>query len=172
MLKSNQRASLPWRTLVKQLHKPIAGLFVAAGLVAVGVPAPVQSSEAANSTERPSMADGVYLYGQSAEPNTVGSEYIVFEVSQGEVVGGFYMPNSSFDCFYGTVQADQLALTVIDSYEQTRHPYAVALASTGNVASAGNETAAPVGLEGYQRLPQLSEIDQRVLSTCKADHSR
>jgi hypothetical protein len=171
VLKIDQRASLPWRTLVEKLQKPVAGLMCAVGLAVIGASLPAQSSEV-DSADRSGMADGVYLYGQSAEPNQVGAEYLVFEVNQGNVVGGFYMPNSSFDCFYGSVQADQLALTVVDSYEQTRHPYAVALEASGDVALAGDETIAPVGLEGYQRLANLSETDQRILTTCKADHNR
>jgi hypothetical protein len=172
VLKFDQRASLPWRTLVRKFQKPITGMFCAVGLAAVAAALPAQSSEAVDSAERSSIADGVYLYGQSAEPNQIGAEYLVFEVNRGVVVGGFYMPNSSFDCFSGTVEADQLALTVVDSYEQTRHPYAVALEASGDVALAGDDTIAPVGLEGYQRLANLSETDRHILATCKADQNR
>lgn len=118
-----------------------------------------------------SLADGVYLYGQAPEPEQLGAAYMVFEVNQGDVVGAFYMPRSSFDCFSGRFEADRLALTIVDSYEQTRYPYAIALDSTSSVAMAGGETIAPVGLEGFQRIAQLSANDQRILSTCKADHA-
>lgn len=141
---------------------------MAVGLVAGAAYLPALGSEAANQAETASMSDGVYLYGQSAEPNEVGSEYLVFEVSEGKVVGGFYMPNSSFDCFHGNVEAERLALTVIDSYEQTAHPYAVALQAEGNVASADG-AGAPVSLEGYHRIENLGDVDQNVLATCKAD---
>jgi hypothetical protein len=117
------------------------------------------------------MADGVYLYGQSPQPQTVGSEYLVFEVNQGAVVGGFYMPNSSFDCFYGNLQSDKLALTVIDSYERTAHPYSMALAAGEPVASTGDNVSS-LGLEGYHRIANLGEIDRHILTTCKADQNR
>lgn len=130
-----------------------------------------QSAEQSPQTQDPrSLADGVYLYGQAPEPEQVGAAYMVFEVKQGNVVGAFYMPRSSFDCFSGRFESDRLALTVVDSYEQTPYPYAIALDSTNSVAMAGGETIAPVGLEGFQRLAQLSSNDQRILSTCKADH--
>ncbi len=127
------------------------------------------ASSGAAEPPRP-LADGVYLYGQSAEAGKIGSEYLVFEVNQGQVVGGFYMPRSSFDCFYGNVQADKLALTVVDSYEKTSHPYAVALQSNGTVAMAGGRTVVPMGLAGYHRIATLGPTDQQILTTCKADH--
>lgn len=175
MFNFQKRASLPWRTLVKQIEKPIAGFLMTAGMVAGSAVLPIASSRAADlpSADQSSsdvlLTDGVYVYGQSTEPNQLGSEYLVFEVNQGQVVGGFYMPRSSFDCFYGSVEADKLALTVIDSYEQTRHPYAVALQTEGSIAQVGDATL-PVGLEGYHRLDTLTDVDQQVLTTCRADH--
>ncbi len=176
MFNSQKRVSLPWRSLVKPVEKSIAGLLLTAGLAAGSVMMPIASSKAADlsGADLPnndvSLTDGVYVYGQSTEPNQIGSEYLVFEVNQGKVVGGFYMPRSSFDCFYGNVESDKLALTVIDSYEQTRHPYDVALQTEGSIAQATGETTLPVGLEGYHRLDTLTEVDQQVLTTCRADH--
>lgn len=172
-MKFQKRASLPWRTLVSKMNKSLASAALTLGLATVGTSyLPAYSSEASTAAkEAQALADGVYLYGQSSEPNQLGSEYLVFEVTNGQVVGGFYMPSSSFDCFYGNVEGEELALTVIDSYEQTPHDYAVALQSEGSVASAGNETIAPIGLEGYHRIEALSDIDHQVLNTCKADRS-
>jgi hypothetical protein len=170
--KFSQRASLPWRTLSKRIETLATGLLVATSLAAIGMPSSaVGQVEGSDSEQTQALADGVYLYGQSPEPGTMGSEYLVFEVSQGEVVGGFYMPRSSFDCFYGDVESEQLALTVVNSYEQTQHPYSVALQTDGAVASAENGSA-PMGLEGYHRLDNLSDTDQQILATCKADHNR
>jgi hypothetical protein len=181
-MKLNKAGSQPWRTLVNQqvtkqgikLKNPIARSVAAVALLLPGLIFGIESmmaqgSEAAQAAApMASLENGVYLYGQSPEPETVGSEYMVFEVNQGEVVGGFYMPRSSFDCFEGKVEADKLALTVIDSYERTPHEYAVALAATEPVASAGG-TDVPVGLEGYHRIANLSDVDQQILTTCKAD---
>jgi hypothetical protein len=174
-MKFNGAGSQPWRTLVNKLRNPMARSIAATVLLlpslAFGVDSMLaQGSEAAQAATQTiaSMEDGVYLYGQSPEPETVGSEYMVFEVSQGEVVGGFYMPRSSFDCFEGKVEADKLALTVIDSYERTPHDYAVALATSESVAT-GGDTNVPVGLEGYHRIDDLSATDRQILTTCKAD---
>lgn len=154
--------------------RKLAGLLLSAGLasglpilMAQGLSAQAPTSQTPATAAQ--MADGIYLYGQSAQPQTVGSEYLVFEVTQGAVVGGFYMPRSSFDCFHGNLQADKLALTVVDSYERTAHPYSVALSASEPVATIGNNTAS-FGLEGYHRIASLSDIDRQILTTCKADY--
>lgn len=175
MFNNQKPASQPWRTLGRSIEKPIAGLVLSLGLATGAMALPTADSNPADAATPDSVAtmtDGVYLYGQSPEPNQIGSEYLVFEVTQGQVVGGFYMPRSSFDCFYGNVEADKLALTVIDSYEQTEHAYDVALQSMSDVAQAGGNTAVPMGLEGYHRIDSLSGTDQQVLETCRADRSR
>lgn len=164
------RASLPWRTLAQRCGKSTKSLGLALGLAVMGAVAPALAGEATRSAS-PSqpLADGVYLYGQSPDPEQIGASYMVFEVSQGNVVGAFYMPRSSFDCFHGNLEADRVALTVIDSYEQTPHEYAVAYETSDSVAMAGGETLAPVSLAGFHRIDTVSENDQRLLSSCKAD---
>jgi hypothetical protein len=116
------------------------------------------------------FADGIYLYGQSPEPDQTGSAYLVFEVRDRLVVGAFYMPHSSFDCFHGQVEAQQLALTIIDSYEQQAYPYAIALTETSTVAATDASTVVPVALDGYYALDQISENDHRILGVCQADY--
>lgn len=114
----------------------------------------------------PQLADGVYLYGESPEPEQIGRAYLVLEVTQGNVIGAFYMPFSEFDCTYGRFQADQLALTVIDSYEQGRHPYAIALTPASPIAAQPDQ-ATGLNLEGFYPIATVSENDQRLLNTCK-----
>jgi hypothetical protein len=114
------------------------------------------------------LPDGIYLYGQSPEPEEIGSAYLVFEVTGNQVVGAFYMPHSSFDCFEGGFQNNQLALTVIDSYEQTRYPYALALDTSAPIASEAGASGLP-GLEGYHRIDTVSENDLRILGVCQSD---
>lgn len=188
----------PQRTFAGSWHRPVARLLLTLGLATVGFPsllaysfeAPVspesvqspsmlsvaQASNAsvggATASDAQSLRDGVYLFGQATQPEQLGSAYMVFEVNGNQVVGAFYMPQSSFDCFFGQQQADRLALTVIDSYEQSLHPYSVALASDSTVAEAGNPAIAPLGLQGFHRLENVSENDQRILSTCQADHQQ
>jgi hypothetical protein len=167
----------PWHILAKQI-KHAASLALGIGFAIAGFntfPANAEITAAQDVAAAPlsssTLADGTYLYGQSQTAEQVGSAYMVFEVKQGKLLGAFYMPRSSFDCFYGSLEADRMALTVVDSYEQSPHPYAVALKSVTPVAMAGDETiAAPVSLEGFHRLETLSNNDQRILSTCKANY--
>lgn len=193
MFHSSSCASQPWRTLVQRLEKPITGLFLTLGLTTVGLaPLPANSAaldqltplKASHLTAKTSLTaqapaqsaaqtplqDGVYLYGQSPERDQLGAAYAVFEVNDGKVVGAFYMPRSSFDCFYGNVQSNQLALTIVETYSQTAYPYSVALESTGSVAAIGDQAVAPVGLEGYHQIENVNENDQRILSVCQANH--
>lgn len=116
-----------------------------------------------------SLPDGVYLYGESAKPNEIGKGYFVFESRQGKVVGALYMPSSSFDCAQGAFQGNQLALTVTNSYDRTTNPFAIALERNATVAAGGNAVMAPVSLQGFHKIDQLSEMDQRILKVCKTD---
>jgi hypothetical protein len=130
----------------------------------------VAQSTSQEATSSLHVEDGIYLYGQATEPEQVGSAYMVFEAIDNKVVGAFYMPYSSFDCFYGQLNGEQLGLTVIDSYEQTPHPYAVALAQTSDVATAGEAVVAPLQLEGFHRIDTVSENDHRILEVCQTNY--
>jgi hypothetical protein len=125
------------------------------------------SSAPSTSAKQP-LQDGTYLYGQSSKADQVGAVYLVFEVNKNKVVGAFYMPQSSFDCFHGNLKNNELALTIVNSYERTSYPYEVALKTEATSASEVSPVV-PTGLEGYQPLNRLSNNDQRILSTCKAN---
>lgn len=178
------RTSNGWQSVIKRIEKPVTGLLLTLGLTAVGLPSlsasstetprsfaksahPKISQVAQGSTAQP-LADGVYLYGQSPERDQVNSAYLVFEVTRGQIIGAFYMPRSSFDCVYGNLQADQLALNVVDSYSREAHPYAVALQGGGAIADAQGSVS-PVTLEGMHRIDTINNNDKRILSTCQAD---
>ena len=117
---------------------------------------------------RASLPDGVYLYGQSPKADQVGAGYFVFEVNRGKVMGALYMPRSSFDCASGSFNGDRLALTVVNSYDRTTNPFAIALEGTSNVASSRPEGNL-IGLQGFHRISSISQNDYRILNTCKAD---
>jgi hypothetical protein len=72
----------------------------------------VKKDSAATSKGKLPTADGIYLYGQSPESNQLGQEYMVFEMRQGEVTGAFYLPQSEFSCFQGSLNSDKLSVTV------------------------------------------------------------
>ncbi len=178
----SQFLSLSFSTIapLKTLHRLVVGVSLAAGLVTIGLPTQPAFSAQVTSQAKPdttaikpsSLADGVYLYGQSTEPEQIGRAYFVFEVHQGKVLGALYMPRSSFDCAYGSFQANQLALTVVDSYDRSENPYAIALEKGASVATRGNPAMAQINLEGFERLTKLSDNDQRILSVCKQNYQQ
>lgn len=130
-----------------------------------------QSMNPATNSQRVNNAaleDGIYLYGQSTQRDQAGQGYFVFEVKQGKVLGALYMPNSSFDCASGGFNTQALSLTVVNSYDRTTNPYAIALDTTSTVADRANPSLKQIGLEGFYPL-QVSDNDRRILNVCKAD---
>jgi hypothetical protein len=116
--------------------------------------------------------NGIYLYGQVPEANQIGVSYAVMEINEQSAVGAFYMPHSSFDCFYGEVAAQQLNLTIINSYGQEAYAYSMPMTQQTTVASAdGTPVSVPV-LDGYHPIEQLSDVDHQILSTCRANYSK
>lgn len=99
------------------------------------------------------LADGIYLYGQSRNPDEIKQEYFVFEMRQSKVVGAFYLPRSAFYCFYGTSDRTQLNLIVVDSYDGSRSPYSV-------------------NLQQYYQISAVSDNDRRILGICKEAHQQ
>lgn len=96
------------------------------------------------------LANGLYLLGESPQPQQVGHSYIVFEVKDHKVYGAFYMPNSSFDCFRGTVGDRQLQVTVLPAYEEEPYP-------------------AEIDLLSFYSLRRISASDRALLAACKAE---
>lgn len=111
------------------------------------------------------LPDGVYVFGESPTAGQLGTTYMVMQVSADAVTGGFYQPASSFDCFHGEINGSEMALTVIDSYAQTSHPFALALENNAAVASS-NAIAGEWVPSGFYALPELSTTDREVLQTC------
>lgn len=182
--------------LLSRVCQPIIGLCLSIGLASSGLmslpghTAPLlesavsaKSTEAlsAQETERaysallaqrsPSLADGIYLYGQVPERDHLGAAYLVFEVVAERVIGAFYMPQSSFDCFHGAFENNQLALQIRDSYEQTVYPFSIAMQDVAIANPLSGGTPA-VALEGFHEIEAIDSNDQRILETCKADFSQ
>jgi hypothetical protein len=100
-----------------------------------------------------SLTDGIYLYGQEPQPGQSETEYFVFELHNRQVVGAFYMPNSSFDCFRGNLtNTSQLQLTVMASYEEQIYDHRVSL-------------------NAYHSITQVSDNDLQIVKACQADES-
>lgn len=162
----------PWFSRLSHSRHVLAGLSVTVGLLGTGLLPAIARTDAAPklaATAKQALPDGVYLYGQSAQPEQIGQGYFVFESKQGNVVGALYMPRSSFDCASGKFEGEQLALTVVNSYDRTTNPFEIALEKTSNVAAGSNPAFQTIGLQGFERINKLSENDRRILNVCKAD---
>ncbi|MEO1094006.1 MAG: hypothetical protein AAFX01_03790 [Cyanobacteria bacterium J06638_28] len=153
-----QLTQRPTRFLVFALGLALGTLTA---LSAVATPVTAQTTDLA------SLNDGTHVFGEAAEAGQLGSTYMVMNVQAGKIVGAFYQPSSSFDCFHGELQGNAIALTVINSYDQTTHPFTVALQTTNQVAS---QTGAANNLvpEGFHTLPEVSTLDADILATCQA----
>lgn len=111
------------------------------------------------------VEDGVYLYGEVPQPDRIGVEYMVLELRQNRVVGGLYRRHSSFDCFYGQMQAQTLEMTIVPAYEDTPYSYSMVRADNA-IASTAEAPVAPA-FEGLYRIDRLDEVAQRVLESCR-----
>ena len=126
--------------------------------------------------------DGIYLYGQSQQPNQIGKEYMVFEVRQGKVMGAFYLPQSEFNCFQGSLAAGKLDLTIAGDAGST--PYSDSIADAENapqVATASDSSQIQVqyeqvssqysvALQNYYQLSNVNENDKQILAACKSNY--
>ena len=127
-----------------------------------------QSKDEANSNSSV-IPNGIYLYGQSQKPDQIGKEYIVFKAEGGELVGALYMPRSEFSCFRGEIAANQLQMIVDHPYEDSTHPYAIALTTRDAIASRQNDSLSqPVTLQGYHPIEDISDNDRRLLAICQS----
>lgn len=126
------------------------------------------------------LADGIYLYGQSSQPEQLGQEYMVFEVQGNRVIGAFYMPQSEFNCFQGNLESQQLNITLANSEtdvaestpgegQQFQPIAAVNTSPNGNQFDAVTFPVA-VKLENYHRINSVSTNDQQILGMCKVNN--
>ena len=115
-----------------------------------------------------SLANGIYLFGEQPLPDQLQTAYMIFEARAGQVVGAFYSPHSSFDCFQGDVQNTQLSLAITETYSQEEYAYALNLDETAIAGPGGSQFA----IEGFHQLDAVSDNDLRMLSTCQAHYSQ
>ncbi|MGK7939241.1 MAG: hypothetical protein AB4062_03620 [Crocosphaera sp.] len=147
----------------------ISSVTIVNGLSALGTEEDVPSHQTlllAQTSGKNRLPDGTYLYGTSPEPETIGKEYMVFQVEEGNVRGALYMPRSEYSCFTGTFTENELNMSVIDPYDGKEYPYSVSLEIASTSTVAGNGQWREIGLEGYHRLDNLSSLDQDILKKC------
>jgi hypothetical protein len=146
--------------------RPLAMLAMGLGLMLAATPLMTGTVAASEIFEDARLSDGIYLFGESPTVDQIGTTYMVAEVSEGKVIGGFYQPHSSFDCFYGEIAGNDIALTVIDSYEQSEHALAMTLESREAVATQSGAVGEWVP-SGFHAVTAQSPIATDVLQTCR-----
>lgn len=151
--------------ILKRLSRWSLLLTTTTGLVATLVPITAASSHAIAIKDAGQLQDGIHVFGEQPLPEQLGTTYMVVEINGSEVVGGFYQPSSSFDCFSGRIEGGEMALTITDSYSQATHPYTLALQTPEPVAS-GTSQAQSVVPAGLQAVSEMTDIDRQVLQTC------
>ncbi|MEO0353126.1 MAG: hypothetical protein AAF282_24065 [Cyanobacteria bacterium P01_A01_bin.15] len=114
------------------------------------------------------LANGVYLFGEKPLPDQLQTAYMIFEARAGQVVGAFYSPHSSFDCFHGNIENTQLSLAITETYSQEEYAYTLNLEDTAIAGTSGSQFA----IEGFHQLDAVSDNDLRMLNTCQAHYSR
>lgn len=113
--------------------------------------------------------DGIYLFGQSPEPNQLGQGYVLFQKQQGKLVGALYMPNSEFSCFQGTIdKSGELAMTVTGTPDAGASPD---VATTSTIPQLSDDEpmtyAYTVTLQDYHPINSISANDRRILQMCR-----
>jgi hypothetical protein len=126
--------------------------------------------------------DGIYLYSQLPEADRIGQEYIVFEVRQDKVIGAFYLPQSEFSCFQGSLTSGKLQLTIANDPSSTPYSDSVAGQNSQQVATASDTSLGDgyeqisstyaVELQNYYQLSAMSANDQKILATCKNNYQK
>lgn len=124
-------------------------------------------SLAQTTDSQPSLTDGVYLYGQSEEPEQLGSEYLVFQVRQGKIKGAFYMPSSEFDCFDGQATSSGINLSIVDPEDNTTYSHSIAFEEASPIAAGRDRVQRSLKLEGYHQINKISKQDRALLEACQ-----
>ncbi|MGE5656974.1 MAG: hypothetical protein ACM37W_10190 [Actinomycetota bacterium] len=109
-----------------------------------------QAHQQASTNELTSLPDGVYLYGNSPQPNELTRSYVVFERRDSEVIGAFYSPQSEFTCFAGNLQGTRLDVEAI-------------------VLGQPETQEVRAQLANLYPLQEISANDQRMLGVCKQE---
>ncbi len=142
----------------------VLGLCLSLGVAGTALAESV--SVAARRDQAPAnLDDGEYVYGSVPEANQLGETYMVFEADGDRIVGGFYMPSSSFDCFEGRLEENQLALNIQDSYSDQTYDFNLAIRRDTLVAA--GQGASNANIPGFQPLDGLTATDEQVLETCR-----
>jgi hypothetical protein len=156
----------PWRRQ-RYSQTPLALGTLALGVILGGLAFTTALPAAAEPVTTPTLPDGVYAFGEMPEAGQLGTTYMVLEINDQRTVGGFYQPQSSFDCFHGEITDQAMQLTIQSSYEQADYDWSIALITQEHVATQG-QVSGHVVPQGFHALPELSNTDHSVLQTCQS----
>lgn len=120
------------------------GLLITTGLAMLTIATGLKPSQA-QSNRASDLTNGVYVYGQTHQPNQIDQGYVVFQHNNGKVVGAAYYPNSEFECFQGRLNNTKLEIQPISTEGRT----------TAN-------------LNNFHQVP-TSQNDRRILSQCQQE---
>jgi hypothetical protein len=95
----------------------------------------------------PALADGTYVYGETAQANEFGKAYLVFQVNNRHVVGAFYYPQSEFSCFTGALNQQTLEVLSLPTMAEPMSSFAVPL-------------------ENLHLIQGIGSSEQRTLASC------
>jgi len=114
--------------------------------------------------------NGIYLFGQSPQPNQIGQGYVLFHKQHSKLVGALYMPNSEFSCFQGTLdQSGELAMTVTGTPDAGVSPE---VATSSRIPQLSDDEpmtyAYTVTLQDYHPINTISANDRRILQMCRS----
>jgi hypothetical protein len=137
----------PPTTVSGKLPKIAAFVLVTLSFVGWEVPV-VGQLQPSGSTPARSTADGIYLYGETPQPNQITKAYVVFQHQKGKVIGAIYSPNSEFDCFTGSQKNNTLDVKSV------------------NASQAKIETA-KINLSKLHQVKTVSANEQRIVSLCQ-----
>lgn len=150
-------------TALHQVARPVVAGF-SLSLISLLVSSTVATAEPSIES---GLVDGVHLFGEHPDISELGATYMVVEVTEDTVLGGFYQHNSSFDCFHGEMRNRELALTIRDSYDQTEYPHTVALTTAAGAIASRAEGGGSLVPTDFYRLPALDSTAEQVLQVCR-----
>jgi hypothetical protein len=143
----------------------IAPIVVAALLTTVSTafssPKPIDIDLSRSKT----LPNGIYLYGESTNPNLIGKEYMIFETKNSRTVGAVYMPHSEFSCFSGNFNNGRMNIVLIDAYDRQQYRSTFTLGTTTLTASKQPMMGTPI----YNLVSKISDNDRRMLDHCKVE---
>lgn len=129
----------------------MAPVMASSGIALMQTPvsqAPLSQSPLFQS-DRPEQ-DGIYLYGESSQPNQLGKGYFIFSKTGSQVVGAIYYPLSEYSCFVGRQNNTDLNVTLVEAGEQAVQGFEVPLTPMYAIA-------------------RIGESEARVLSACRQE---